>query len=68
MGKMPKTREEYEWDLIHAFSTGMNMGYGIDHENIHMEESKAIENFAKRNKFKTDAYKQYIKPFQEFEE
>lgn len=53
--KLPKTRYEYELDLIHAFMYGMNIGYGIDHENIHEEENEAILEFAKDSGFKTDA-------------
>ena len=68
MTKMPKTRKEYEMNLIAAFCEGMVNGYGIDHEYIHKEENKAIEDFAKRKKFKTDAVEKYIKPLKEFEE
>ena len=53
--KLPKTRYEYELDLIHVFIYGMNIGYGIDHENIHEEENEAILEFAKDRGFKTDA-------------
>ena len=53
--KLPKTRYEYELDLLHAFMYGMNMGYGIDHENIHEEENEAILEFAKNSGFTTDA-------------
>lgn len=53
--KIPKTRYDYELDLLYAFKYGMHVGYGIDHENIHEDENEAIINFAKDNGFKTDA-------------
>ena len=40
MTKMPKTRKEYEMNLIAAFCEGMVNGYGIDHEYIHKEECR----------------------------
>lgn len=53
--KLPKTRYEYEFDLLCAFMYGMNAGYGVDHENIHEDENEAILEFAKDSGFKTDA-------------
>ena len=53
--KLPKTRYEYEFDLLCAFMYGMNAGYGVDHENIHEDENEAILEFAKDCGFKTDA-------------
>ena len=53
--KLPKTRYEYEFDLLCAFMCGMNAGYGVDHENIHECENEAILEFTKDSGFKTDA-------------
>lgn len=50
--KIPKTRDDYEWDMIWAFNYGMQNGYGIEHTNIHEEEEKAIREFAERCGFK----------------
>lgn len=50
--RIPKDRDEFEQKMLWAFSCGMYCGYGIDHENIHEEEEKAIKEFAERNGFK----------------
>ena len=50
--RIQKNRDEFEQKMLWAFSCGMDYGYGIDHENIHEEEAKAIEEFAERNGFK----------------
>lgn len=55
MRKMPKTRYDYEFDLLQAFKIGMTMGYGVDHENIRESENEMMTEFAKNYKFKTDA-------------
>ena len=53
--RMPKTRKEYETDMILAFRAGMNAGYGIEHTNITEEENEAVVEFANSWNFKTDA-------------
>ena len=50
--KMPRTRKEYEWHLLNAYSTGMNDGYSIEHTDIVNEERKAEERFLKDRGFK----------------
>ena len=50
--KMPRTRREYEWNLLNAYSTGMNDGYAIEHSDIANEERKAEEEFLKKKGFK----------------
>lgn len=50
--KMPKTRKEYEWCLLNAYSTGMNDGYAIEHTDIVNEERKAEERFLKSRGFR----------------
>ena len=50
--KMPRTRREYEWNLLNAYSTGMNDGYAIEHSDIVNEERKAEEEFLKQRGFK----------------
>lgn len=57
---MPKTRKDYEHDLLCAFKMGMVNGYGIDHEDIHNSEDAAIMDFVKINRLKTDVYKKFI--------
>lgn len=57
---MPKTRRDYEMDLLCAFKMGMVNGYAVDHEDIHNSENEAIMDFVKVNKFKTDVYKKFI--------
>ena len=42
---MPRTRLEYERDLLLAYRTGMNAGYGIEHTDLTNEERKAEINF-----------------------
>ena len=51
--RMPKTRKEFETDMILAFQAGMTAGYGIEHTNINEEENAAVIDFANRNGFKT---------------
>lgn len=48
---VPKRREDYEQDMLLAFWYGMQIGYGIDHENIHEEEERAVKEFAKMYDF-----------------
>lgn len=50
--RIQKDHDEFEQKMLCAFSCGMDCGYGIDHEKIHEEEVKAIEEFAERNGFK----------------
>lgn len=52
MKKMPKNKAEYEFDMLWAFSCGMENGYGVDHENIHESEQEAMKEFADRCGFK----------------
>lgn len=49
---MPKTRKEFEFLLLNAFSTGMHDGYGVDHTDLYNEESKAIDDYLQRMDFK----------------
>lgn len=60
MNRMPKTRAEYENSMLYAFTSGMNAGYGVDHEKITEDEDAAIMDFAKRNGFKTKAVEKWI--------
>jgi len=49
---MPKTRDQYEWDMLWAFHTGMQNGYAIDHERQSEDEEKFMKEFAERLDFK----------------
>lgn len=49
---MPRTRKEYEWNLLNAYGTGMIDGYAIEHTDIENEERKAEEEFLKSRGFK----------------
>lgn len=53
--KMPRTKYDYELDMLQAFKHGMTIGYGVDHENIHESENEAILEFAEHCGFKTCA-------------
>lgn len=57
MRKMPKKRDDYEFNMLLAFSMGMNIGYGIDHENLSEEEINAVKEFAESNGFKRKSLK-----------
>ena len=57
---MPKTRKDFEIEVLAAFRLGMAYGYGVDHENIHESEDEAILDFVRIQGFKTDAYKGFI--------
>lgn len=48
---MPKKVEDFELAMIHAFKSGLNAGYGIEHENIHEEEKQAVIDFCVQNHF-----------------
>ena len=52
--KMPKNRDDFEWLMLHAFSCGLQNGYGINHENLREEEEYAIKEFAHRCGFKRE--------------
>ena len=58
--RMPKTREEYETDMLSALKSGMNYGYAVEHTNIREDENNAILDYAKWNDFKTDAVKKAL--------
>ena len=49
--RMPRTRLEYERDLLLAYRAGMNAGYAIEHTDIVNEERKAEINFVKTRHF-----------------
>ena len=48
---VPKRRKDYEQDMLLAFWYGMQIGYGIDHENITEEEARSVKEFAEMYDF-----------------
>ena len=58
---MPKTKYEYELDILLAFRHGMSMKYGVNHENIHEDEKEFVIKFASDFGFKTEVVKNYYR-------
>jgi len=50
--RMPKNKDEFEQQILSAFSAGMNAGYGVEHTDIHEEEAAAIKEYAERRGFR----------------
>jgi hypothetical protein len=50
--RVPKSKDEFEQQMLWAFSAGMSAGYAIEHTNITEEEANAIKAFAEENGFK----------------
>lgn len=58
--RMPKTRREYELDLLNAFRSGLEYAPILDHDNLTRDENNAVRNYAKMHEFKTDAVEKCI--------
>lgn len=48
IAEIRKLSSQRRIELEHAFRSGMSVGYGIDHENIHEEEDAAVKEFMRK--------------------